>query len=305
MNTAQRLSPDIHHTAQATLPEIAYLGLRIEVVLERDWTEPLPGFAWRSLIGLLARQYFPEVFIALFDEANVQSRLWSFGAVQTEPGCTLELNINLFGVAASWGMEISKIVQLGAAQGIGRARTRYRVNRGWFAAGAGNPVLFMQAGVFQAWPMGRVLELDCSIRVSSPRLARLHICWLTPVLLKSQGAYLREAPALRLLVDRIATRMNHVSQAVRGCDLLVDPLRAQLQALAEQCDLMDATMRPVPLSRKSSRTGQVMRVDGLIGSVHYIGPVQPLLDVLEWARKLQLGSKTGLGCGAFEYRILE
>lgn len=308
MNPVQSLNPEREQNAQSSLRELSYLALHLEVVLERNWNEPLPGFAWRSLIGLVARRYFPEIFKALFDETSAQSRLWSFCVTQPEPGPVVLLQVNLFGIAAAWGMEISKIVQMGAVHGVGRSRSRYSLSSGWFVAGDNNPVQFMHGGVFKLWPMGRAISLDCSIRpkyfeFGPSRMGDLRVCWLTPVLLKFQGSYLRDAPDLRLLLDRIATRINHVSQAVLGCEMLVDPLRGQLQTLASQCELIDSKLWLESLSRKSSRTGQVMRVDGLIGSVHYRGPVLPMLEVLRWAKRLQLGSKTGLGCGAFEYTI--
>lgn len=289
-------------------PLIPYLGLSFQIQMVSSTEEVLSGFAWRSLIGLVAKQYFPEIFRVLFEGESQESRLWAFAFIPKQLEGLVEFRINLLGTAAAWGIEFYKILEICGTTGVGRHRQKFRVVEGWFKSSHNDVVQFLRGGALLAWPVGRLIGLQPlalgvdSLADSSPLL--LAIDWQTPVLLKANGRYLQQAPSFRLLVDRMATRINHVCQAVNGCDLLVDPDRSALQALADKCRLLDASTQAVPLSRKSARTQQTMKVEALTGRLVYLGNLAAIAPLLDLASRLQLGSKTGLGFGAFEYSFI-
>ena len=121
---------------------------------------------------------------------------------------------------------------------------------------------------------------------------------VSPLSLNRDGAVLREWDT-RTFISALLRRIKNLGHFHGEVDLDIDFNRLLANA-AERVTMTTNHTRWVARHRFSSRQDQVMRIDGLMGSVALEGALSPLLPYLELGAVVHNGKKTSFGNGKYE-----
>jgi hypothetical protein len=138
-------------------------------------------------------------------------------------------------------------------------------------------------------------ELSLEPDPLAPRRVRVH--FVTPTELKS-GHQVADRPEFSVLAARIRDRLSTLRQLYDDGPLPID-FRA-FQERAAQVRMTHCQIRTVETRRRSSRTGQVHTIGGLVGEAVYEGDLAEFLPYLRAAQWTGVGRQTVWGKGQIE-----
>jgi len=184
-----------------------------------------------------------------------------------------------------------------ATEGIGAGRGRVALQSVHTLTASRRPGVCVYAG-----GRGRSLQPRSPIEVplapgSEPPLDGAIVRFATPTELKSGGRVLEGAP--------FATVFGRASDRVRTISSLYGsaPLEMDFRALSKRAtavETVSANLKWIAAERRSSRTGQVHPLGGLVGEVRYAGNLGEFLPILRAAYWTGIGRQTVWGKGMIE-----
>lgn len=260
------------------------------------------GFAGNLLhsgIGMMLHRAAPELYEQLYGEADgeVRPRRWWLQPPLGEREVFAPLDAFYFEVflldrEAGWIEGLIHAITLVGQAGLGRDRGRFRLERvEWVGFETLETALD-----WHEWRGSSVVTLDKILAANRwpARLGQLKLHLLTPLQLKHEGMYVREAPEMSLLFDRLLGRVSQLTG--RGKAYLPGVEAARLAAAVTR--LHAAEVRWKPGKRYSARQDREMPFGGMVGRLVYRGAdlsaLYPWFALGEW---LQLGAKTTFGLG--------
>jgi hypothetical protein len=125
--------------------------------------------------------------------------------------------------------------------------------------------------------------------------------FLTPTELKSEHRIV-ESPDFKVLFGRARDRLSTLSAAYGHGPLAID-----FQGLGQQAAkvrLIRSELRTIHRERRSSRTGMIHSIGGLVGWAEYEGDLAPFVPYLQAARWTGIGRQTVWGKGEIEVQLL-
>jgi hypothetical protein len=131
---------------------------------------------------------------------------------------------------------------------------------------------------------------------------RILVRFLSPTELKSEGRVVAR-PEFAVLFARARDRVSALRQFYGP-----GPVMAEFREMGERARavrLVDARLEREHAERRSSKTGQVHPLDGILGAVVYEGDLTEFLPWLEAARWTGVGRQTVWGKGHIEVAVLE
>lgn len=282
----------------AALRQLRMLRLRFIHRMADDLrTEPFKGNLWHGLFGMCLHDADAQAFAALMG-ADEAARPWALRPpLSAEPwipaGAAVEAGITLIGERAiGHSQACVRAIEEMDQRGFGRERIKAAVEEVWIDAppqeGPSRP-----DGSFTAWDLW-VHEA----RMADPSISAggLSLVLASPLRIKRDGRLLNDIPTLELLMRRLLGRIvMHLPRLPDG--LFAPDEHARLLELAAQSQLLAHRIDGVRWQRRSSRTGQSMPFEGLLGRVDYGPPAGRLLPWFKLAEVIQLGSKTSFGMG--------
>lgn len=234
------------------------------------------------------------------------------GTEEVEEGQLLRFNLVLFGGALDQLPLISLALQKALEQGLGTDGERARGKLESIELQQWSGVANAEAEWLPLWQSG-----DTAIRPHQDALpdpfpaataaaAPVHALRLhfhSPLRLQHQGTPVRSAQLTpRKFVADLLRRATLVAEFHAGQPTAV----ANLQVLLQQAEALqhDKALHWFKCSRYSSRQGQQIPLDGLVGEWTWRGEMQALLPWLQLGQWLHVGKSTIMGLGGYRLELL-
>jgi len=186
-----------------------------------------------------------------------------------------------------------------ASEGIGAGRGRIALRRVHAVSASGNPGALV-------YDDGHGLEPEANTKIELPLVAtegapvrRVRIRLVTPTELKSGGEVLESLPFRAVFArarDRVCTLASLYRDPLAGLDY---DFRA-LGRRAAGVETVSTDLRWVSAQRRSSRSGEVHPLGGLVGEVQYAGELAEFMPILRAAEWTGIGRQTVWGKGAIK-----
>lgn len=277
--------------------------IRLELTLQSQSLrlERFSGNLWRSALGARLKQSFPVVFDALYGNEKQPGRLYALAppSQPVQPGECFQFAITLFGPACQFAVACLQTLAGLGESGIGEQQQRFQLLSAHTPL---SPAPLWQAGIgLTGWPLPQ--RLSDTPPLCTPEASQLRVDFLTPLSIEHENAeYFGEIPYAMLLA-RCYGRLAQIAKET-GSRHPISPADYQ-QMLAASASVTHRAQAPLTAHetrRKSARSGQRMAFPGIVGSMHYQGPVGPGLRLIQLAQIVQLGRKTtfGFGCIGLE-----
>jgi hypothetical protein len=187
-----------------------------------------------------------------------------------------------------------------ALEGLGLGRGRAALARVELLDARGRPGgRLYEDGAFLASGQPPHLSLDLS--PDAVAVSRILVRFITPTELKS-GTTLAARPEFPVLFARIRDRLSSL-RALYG----PGPLTIDFKAMGERASLVKTSrldIRRIPVTRRSTKTGQTHPLGGFTGEAEYEGELAEFLPYLRAARWTGVGRQTVWGKGAVETVVL-
>ena len=272
----------------------------------RPECEGAPGCPWRTECAY-ARLFEPEWHDGPSGFANAPRpfaiRAAALDGRRYQPGAIFPIDVHVFDVAEPV-LEYLVLVFLElATAGIGGGRGRTALRRVHALTAAGRPGALVYEDGCGLRPEGNTkIELPLvagegvSVKGAVVRL-------LTPTELKSGGEVLDTLPFHALFArarDRVCTLASRYSHPLLDLDFDFQWLGRRAAAV----ETVSSRLRWVSAQRRSSRTGQVHPLGGLVGEVQYAGELTEFMPVLRAARWTGIGRQTVWGKGVVEVEAI-
>ena len=214
-------------------------------------------------------------------------------------GSEFALNVHVFDVAEPvLEYLVLTFLQL-ASEGIGGGRGRVVLRRVYALTASNRPGALV-------YEDGRGLAREADTRILLPLTAgedgpvkAAMVRLVTPTELKSGGEVLESLPFRALFArarDRVYTLAALYSDPLIGLDADIKALAWRAAAV----ETVSSRLRWVSAQRRSSRTGQVHPLGGLVGEVQYAGELTEFMPVLRAAWWTGIGRQTVWGKGVLE-----
>ncbi|HEU4684997.1 MAG TPA: CRISPR system precrRNA processing endoribonuclease RAMP protein Cas6 [Nitrospira sp.] len=184
-------------------------------------------------------------------------------------------------------------------QGIGLGRGRYRIARVSQLNEDGNDAAEVYSGrdnVVRPSPL-RITYKDCCRLASATPTRRVTIRFLTPTLLKADGAIVRR-PEFHHLVKRLRDRLNALAHFYCGDTLDVD--FKTFGERAEAVRTVNCHVRWEDRDRRSWKTGLSHDMGGFVGEATYEGDIRDFLPLLILGQYTHVGKYAVWGNGRYE-----
>jgi hypothetical protein len=144
------------------------------------------------------------------------------------------------------------------------------------------------------------LYIDASLTATEPA-TRVRVCFITPTELKHQGSIVRQ-PDFHVLIRRVRDRISALLSLYGPGELNLDhrmfgEFAEEVRTIRKDLDLRD-------IARRSSRTGQIHQIGGMVGAVEYAGPLGSFVPFLRAAYYTGVGRHTVWGNGCIETEVL-
>jgi len=278
--------------------ELRVLPLRVSLRSETLAQDFFAGPLWRSGLGLALQRHFPDVFELLFAEHARLGRLYALQppAGPVRPGEVFELGLRLMGPACEHALAcIAALVQLGE-MGLGQGRGRFSLLSARVAVEGMVPFMEGDRGLL-AWP--RAMAARHWLDHSAGQVRRVRIELLKPLRIKEGNAACLGPLAFSTLVRRLYGRLAQLCEAAGEVHPLTRETTARQLEAAASVRLVESTLERVTVRRKSSRSRQTMKVEGVTGQMVYEGELSQFAGLLALGQVLQLGGKTSFGFGLF------
>lgn len=259
------------------------------------------GQLWRSGLGLSLSEAFPLVFTQLFGESAQQGRLYALETPSQviAPGEEFTLGIKLFGPACAHAMAcVQAIARLGEI-GLGENRMRFMLIA---ASVDGNPPFFSVDRGIEDWP--KATSAQALLTAENSPANALEVEFTSPLRIKENNRPYFGELSFSMLIRRIYGRLAQLCEEAGQANPLS---RADYQMLllgADRVSLVTGeSMNKTSIRRRSSRTGNTMDFEGLLGKCRYQGDLSPYLGLLRLAEVMQLGGKTTFGFGCLNLKM--
>ncbi len=186
-------------------------------------------------------------------------------------------------------------------EGIGRLRARYALER----VVAENPLSGTQEEVFD----GEVVKNrrsptsweDAASAARGLDGGRVRLEFLTPTFVKFEGRVCVEAPPFAALVQNLLIRIPMLS-AIHCGEVWQEDFKALVARAGEVETVTDETTW-VSFRRHSSFRKKSETLEGVVGQVEYVGPVEEFLPLLHIGQLTHAGKRAVFGLG--RYRLQE
>ncbi len=259
------------------------------------------GSVWHGGLGKMLAQHFPTSYQLLYGGQNL-ARLYALRPPVDErfpPGRLLTFHLNLFGAATGHVLACTQAIALLGEAGMDPAG-HYRLEEASVLLSEGDAVFFRagdglitapQVADFREW-LGR----------DAPQ-QRVGIRLLTPLFIKEGNKQLQEAPSYAQLLHRLFSRLDQLAHVIGSEPPIAKCARAPLFEEARQVALVGAEIGWPELSRRSARTKQQMKLEGLLGHLQFAGELTHTLPWLIAGQQVQIGAKTAFGFGGYQIQI--
>ena len=142
--------------------------------------------------------------------------------------------------------------------------------------------------------------LEFALPEEPVRANRIAIRFVTPTELKDGGRII-ERPNFAVLFGRVRDRVSSLRSFYGP-----GPLDLDFRAMGERASLIEmprCDIRHVDVKRRSSRTGQIHSIGGVVGDAEYEGDLGEFIPILEVAQFTGVGRQTVWGKGQIEIRL--
>ena len=222
------------------------------------------------------------------------------------PGESFSFGLTLFGSHLNLFPYVAMALQQMAQSGIGRRTQENHWRRGRFMVDEVQAVNLLSGET-------KLVQSSNSNRVSVPDLPttwadaeafaarlppdRLTLRFLTPLRLTDQQKLVKRW-LLRPLVERLLERHDFLAREYGG-HMFAREERDRLIEIAGTVEVLEDTTTWADVSSYSRRQGKSTPIGGLIGTITFVGHLQPLLPLLAWGIVLQVGKDTTKGNGMY------
>jgi hypothetical protein len=221
--------------------------------------------------------------------------------MEYEPGEEMRFGFTVVGRAADYMPYFIYAFSKMGEEGVGRLKARYRLE----GVVVKNPLVGTREEIFDGGVVrNKRLPAVWEDAVSAARKLdgeRLHLEFLTPAFVKFRGSVSPEAPSLAALVQALLIRMPMLSAMHCG-----EVWREDFKALVERAEEIE-TLRDettwVSFRRYSSFKKKVEPLEGVVGSVGYVGPIEEFLTLICMGQLTHIGKRAVFGLG--RYRLVE
>jgi hypothetical protein len=184
-----------------------------------------------------------------------------------------------------------------ATEGIGTGRGRVALENVHTLTASREPgACVYQAGRGLAPEALAPMQLSMAATAEPPSDGAI-LRFLTPTELKSGGRVLADAP-FEAVFARARDRVRTVSSLYGAA-----PIEMEFQAMSKRAaaiETVSSDLERIAVKRRSSRTGQVHPLGGLVGEVRYAGDISEFLPILRAAYWTGIGRQTVWGKGMIE-----
>jgi hypothetical protein len=192
--------------------------------------------------------------------------------------------------------------QLGSA-GLGRARSRFRLERVTDLGPRGKSVVFQATDGFLRGSSrnvdARVLERGAETLSTE----RLDLAFITPTRLKHHGELAWHGPPFHVLIRRLLDRVSSLSYFHCGNRWDID-FKAWIEQ-AKQVKATDVATTWADWERYSGRQDRRIKMGGLVGPITYTGDLGPFRGLLALGTLVHVGKGTVMGNGRFVIKELD
>jgi hypothetical protein len=230
-----------------------------------------------------------------------------FDHVRTfKPGDSFEFGLTLFGSRLDLFPYVAMALQQMTQSGIGRRTQENHWRRGRFTVDEIQAVNLLsgETKLVQTSNSNRVTVPDlpttwADAEAFAARLSpdRLTLRFLTPLRLTDQKKLVKRS-LLRPLVERLLERHDFLAREYGG-NVFAREERDRLIEIAGTVEVLEDTTTWADVSSYSRRQGKATPIGGLIGTITFVGDLQPLLPLLAWGTVLQVGKDTTKGNGVY------
>jgi len=221
----------------------------------------------------------------------VFTRLTS-GRDEVGRGEQVDFGLTLVGSAVRWLPHFVAAFNLLGEWGLGRDRVRFRVER--VSHRRNGVTLYRDGDELIKLPERLDRPEDLPLL---PRREILGVHLITPLRIKYQGHLATSLP-FHLLVRNLLRRLSLLAYFHCGVELAWDFRGAIGQA--EQVKVLSSHVEWREWGRRSGRSGQYMRLGGLVGEIRYVGPWHSFLPLLAVGSRLHLGKAVSFGFGRYQ-----
>jgi len=189
-------------------------------------------------------------------------------------GETLRFDMKLLGRAISHAPLVVTAIAIAGETGVTAKRSRYEV-----------------AGV----EIGETLQLDLLPQAPLGKAVTLEL--VSPTRVKFADRLLTDDLPFPALVQAVVLRVSMLAAAHGAA-----PWKADARAISDTAlDIATkgSDVRWQPLLRRSSRTGRVDTLGGLVGRLTYEGDLAPFAPLLRWGEIVHVGKKATFGLGRY------
>ena len=222
-------------------------------------------------------------------------RAWHLDGRTIPVGAAFHFDLNLFDIRnPAIAYLVLAFAQLGR-EGLGPQRRPVDLTSVWQLDLYGQPAtrLFDGTSLIGTQVPPQELALD-----AQPELVRtIRLSFITPTELKTADG-IATKPEFGVLAARIRDRLSILGQAYGDGPLAIDFKAFGERALSVRMTRCD--VHPVAVDRRSSRTGQVHSIGGLVGDAEYEGELTEFLPYLKAAKWTGVGRQTVWGKGEVE-----
>lgn len=217
-----------------------------------------------------------------------------------EPGEALDFGVILIGKARSLLPHFILAFEALGRAGLGHPGARYALEAvdaidPW----SGATERAFEAGAVQLTHVGSVTPGRLSERAQALTGQRLSVTFMTPTRITTSERVVDQAPGFQALLRALLRRQS--SLAYFHCGARWDVDYAALAHQAGAVALEASRVQWVDWSRWSTRQQQRMTLGGIVGTVSYVGDLQPFAGPLAAGEVVHIGKATAFGNG--EYRI--
>ncbi|HEX4808515.1 MAG TPA: CRISPR system precrRNA processing endoribonuclease RAMP protein Cas6 [Bryobacteraceae bacterium] len=216
------------------------------------------------------------------------------------PGAGFYFDLNLFDTDASLIGHLVRTFSELAREGLGRGRRKVELTEVLQLDGSGAPATVIYGdGSLKA--VESIAPVEFSTDPGPEPVLRVRVKFATPTELKS-GRQVAARPEFGVLARRIRDRISTLRELYGGGALDID-----FQGFGERASLIKMTrceMTTIDVERRSTRTGQVHSIGGLIGEAEYEGDLREFLPYLRLGTWTGVGRQTVWGKGAIEVEAL-
>ncbi len=260
------------------------------------------GSVWHGGLGMVLAQQSSTAFRCLY-QTNSESRLYALlPPMQSvfQNGEEFELRLTLFGEGIEHALAVTQaIVELGR---IGmRPGGHYEMIEAKVVTPE-NATCYMSAQQgFITLPQSFFVPdyLVNETQVTNACQVRL----ITPLRIKDGNDLLRNTPSYSQILRRIFSRIDQLAHVAEETAPLDKSLREELFDEAERVVIKASDIYSYGVERRSARSSQQMQINGLVGTIDYVGAMQRTLPWLRLAGITQLGGKTAFGFGGLQVKV--